>query len=48
MCLEFYNSRNINNVVKYQGQQEEWKVIVDGLMIETLHTLKQSAMHNPS
>jgi hypothetical protein len=47
MCLELDNSWNINDVVKNEGHHEEWKIISDSLIIETLHALKNSTVHYP-
>ena len=47
MSLKFNNSWNIYDVVKYESQYEEWKIISDSLTVETLHALKYSTMHNP-
>lgn len=45
--LELNHSWDVDEIVKYEGQQEEREVVIDGLIIETLHTFEDSTVHYP-
>ncbi len=47
MRLKLNNSRDVYDIVKYEAQKEEWQVVIDRLVIEKLHTFKDSTVHNP-
>ncbi len=47
MRLKLNNSRDVYDVVKNEAQKEEWQVVIDRLVIEKLHTFKDSTVHNP-